>query len=151
MHFREWLLVEIGVSDDGVMFLYGGGKGVATFRHNGTKFTVNFVPVDSWVMGTKVPDVYFIEFLGPRGTNTTGQAGASAVPIYSKLLGSINRLVQATNVNGLTFSAYESKMAAVYNRLLGRFGGNFVKVSPTEYIRRDVVDKLPKNHAGKQV
>lgn len=145
MNFSEWLRIdEIEMADEGINFNYSNGVGRAEFQQMGMNFRVDFNMVTSYAMGEYIPDVYNVVFSGPSGTFSTGRAGSGALAIYSKVMGAIKKLMDATNVNGIAFSAAEDKMAPVYQRLFKRLGGDFVQISNTEYIKRSVLKGIIK-------
>lgn len=99
------------------------------------------------IIGT-IPGLFSITFKGPRDYDLTGTAGAGATKVYTQLLAAAKKLLESNNVNGLSFSPADKKMALVYRKFFEDYmSQDFIQPMPYLYIRKSFLKermaKLP--------
>lgn len=66
-------------------------------------------------------NIYYIEFLGPRGHLSSGGYSEDYAKVYSHVLMAVKKFAEEKKLEGLVFSAFEKAMSLVYNKFIKNF------------------------------
>ena len=75
-----------------------------------------------------------------RGTSyaLTGASGSGGTAVYGKVLAAVKKLMEVEEVNGLSFSGFDSRQDIMYDKFLKTLGG-FTPVSSNVYLKDEVI------------